>query len=240
MTFKVGDKVVRINHDRFDVKVGQVVEVSGVWADGIISIVGDNTFTYDSSQFVLAKPVPPTCQDQVRKPVVTFEIGQWVTRRGREFQEVKVGGRYRVLGYRRAGLLLANLLGDCLSGSYDPQYFELDSSDVQPVDQHAPGAKLDAGKQRPELVLLGFANALASVVRVGTDGANKYTDNGWQEVPNGFNRYREAKARHDSKFQRGQTHDEESHSLHLTHVAWNALASLELYLKQNPEHKEPI
>ena len=183
MTFKVGDKVVRINHDRFGVKVGQVVEVSGVWADGIISIVGDNTFTYDSSKFVLAKPVSPTCQDPVLKP-----------------------------------------------GQHDPNG----------IDQHAPGAKLDAGKLRPELVLSGFANALASVARVGTDGANKYTDNGWQEVPNGFNRYREAKARHDSKFQRGQTHDEESHSLHLTHVAWNALASLELYLKQNPEHKEPI
>ena len=185
MAFKVGDQVTRINHGYGQVKVGDTVEVSGVWPEqGILSIWGDTRTTYDINQFVLAKLVPPTKDVVAKKPVGTF--------------------------------------------------------DPTGVDQHAPGAKLDAGKMRPELVLSGFANALASVVRVGTDGANKYTDNGWQEVPNGFSRYREAKARHDSQFQRGQTHDEASRSLHLAHVAWNALASLELYLKQNPVHKEPI
>lgn len=194
MTFKSGDKVTRINTSYGNVQVGQIVEVARVWHDlragDSISLKDDCTFTYDSSQFVLAKPVPPTKDVVVKKP----------------------------------------------SKPEKP----VAALDPNGIDQHAPGAKLDAGKPRPELVLSGFANALASVVRVGTDGANKYTDNGWQEVPNGFNRYREAKARHDSKFQRGQTHDKESHSLHLAHVAWNALASLELYLKQNPEHKEPI
>ena len=103
------------------------------------------------------------------------------------------------------------------------------------IDQHAPGAKLDAGKLRPALVLDGFANALLAVVKVGTDGAAKYTDNGWREVTNGFKRYSDAEGRHRLYRAAGETHDKLSGSLHLAHEAWNALAKLELYLMENPE-----
>ena len=103
------------------------------------------------------------------------------------------------------------------------------------LDQHAPGAKLDAGKLRPALVLDGFANALLAVVKVGTDGAAKYTDNGWREVTNGFKRYSDAEGRHRLYRAAGETHDKLSGSLHLAHEAWNALAKLELYLMENPE-----
>ena len=37
-----------------------------------------------------------------------------------------------------------------------------------------PGAKLDAGKVRPELIIRGFSRTLLEVSRVGTFGANKY------------------------------------------------------------------
>lgn len=100
---------------------------------------------------------------------------------------------------------------------------------------HEPGAKLDAGKLRPSLVLGGFAHALKAVVKVGTDGANKYTDNGWREVPNGFARYSDAKVRHALAWACGEQRDKDTQSLHLAHEAWNALARLELYLQQNPE-----
>lgn len=105
--------------------------------------------------------------------------------------------------------------------------------DPNGIDAHAPGAKLDAGKLRPALVLGGFANALIAVTKVGTDGANKYTDNGWKEVANGFARYSDAEARHRLKRESGETTDTDSGSLHLAHEAWNALAKLELYLKDN-------
>ena len=99
-------------------------------------------------------------------------------------------------------------------------------------EQHAPGAKLDAGKLRPALVLGGFANAIEAVVKVGTDGAAKYTDNGWLEVPNGFARYDDAARRHTGKRDKGEVTDPDSGSLHLAHEAWNALARLELYLRK--------
>lgn len=104
-------------------------------------------------------------------------------------------------------------------------------ADPHGKNPHEPGAKMDAGKVRPALVLGGFAAALEAVVKVGTDGANKYTDNGWRDVPNGFARYDDAARRHTIKRDKGETHDTDSGSLHLAHEAWNALARLELYLK---------
>ncbi len=100
--------------------------------------------------------------------------------------------------------------------------------DPNGIDAHAPGAKLDAGKLRPHLVLGGFANALEQVIKVGTDGAAKYSDNGWKEVKGGESRYMDALGRHLLALQKGETHDPLSGSPHLAHVAWNALAVLEL------------
>ena len=95
-------------------------------------------------------------------------------------------------------------------------------------DPHSPGAKLDSGKLRPHLVLGGFANALEQVVKVGTDGAAKYSDNGWKEVEGGESRYMDALGRHLLALQKGETHDPLSGSPHLAHIAWNALAVLEI------------
>lgn len=104
------------------------------------------------------------------------------------------------------------------------------------LGQHAPGAKLDNGKIRPGLVLGGFARALKGVSEVGTFGAAKYTDNGWTEVPNGEARYEDAQLRHWLDSKTGITHDAESQLLHLKHEAWNALARLDLFLR-NEEKK---
>lgn len=59
-----------------------------------------------------------------------------------------------------------------------------------------PGAKLDAGKVRADLVLDGFGLALLEVAKVATYGAAKYSEGGWQDVPDGVKRYRAAGDRH--------------------------------------------
>jgi hypothetical protein len=97
-----------------------------------------------------------------------------------------------------------------------------------------PGSKLDAGKPRCSLVLGGFAAALEQVAKVGTFGANKYTDNGWKTVPNGEERYTDALYRHLLKESQGEQCDADSNLLHAAHTAWNALARLELMLKSLP------
>lgn len=173
MTFKVGDKVVRINHGYGSVKAGDIVEVSRVWPEqGSLSICGDSEHTYDINQFARAKLVRPTKDVVAQKPLGTF--------------------------------------------------------DPTGVDQHAPGAKLDGGKLRPALVLGGFASAVDAMVKVGSDGARKYTDNGWKTVPNGKARYEDALLRHLLAHLSGEELDPESGSPHISHCMWNAAAIYEL------------
>lgn len=104
-------------------------------------------------------------------------------------------------------------------------------------DAHSPGAKLDAGKLQPSLILGDMSRALSAVIKIGTDGALKYTPGGWLAVPGGFKRYEDAQLRHVLKRFGGERHDPDSGSLHLAHEAWNALAKLELYLREQEKVK---
>ena len=91
--------------------------------------------------------------------------------------------------------------------------------------------KHDQEKIRPFLVFGAFGNALTAVAEVGTFGAKKYSDNGWLSVENALERYSEAELRHWLQMQTGEDYDQESGLLHLAHKAWNALAVLELTIR---------
>lgn len=97
---------------------------------------------------------------------------------------------------------------------------------------HDIGAKCDAGKPLPALVLGGLALGISEVVDVGTYGARKYTPNGWLSVPNGPERYMEALWRHLLAHMRGEIIDPDSGQRHMAHVAWNALAYLTLTFRK--------
>lgn len=103
-----------------------------------------------------------------------------------------------------------------------------------------PGAKLDDGKRRADL-LLGFSRALEAVADVLTHGAAKYSPGGWRYVPDGVDRYTAAMIRHLLAEGRGEEVDADSGLLHAAQVAWNALARLELALssKQQPQQNTP-
>ena len=103
--------------------------------------------------------------------------------------------------------------------------------DPNGIAHHSPGAKLDAGKVRPSLIFNDMPRALLAVANVATFGANKYSDGGWQHVPNAIKRYTDAMDRHRlMEFIEGPT-DRESGLPHAAHLAWNALAALELMLR---------
>lgn len=94
---------------------------------------------------------------------------------------------------------------------------------------NTPGAKLDAGKAPLLRGCLGyFPLALAEVAKVSEYGAKKYTWKGWETVPDGVARYGDALARH--LVQDGE--DKDTGLLHAAHCAWNALARLELMLRE--------
>lgn len=116
------------------------------------------------------------------------------------------------------------------NGIYRTEY-TAEEMDPRGIALNTPGAKADAGKLRPWLVLGGFSNALEDVCIVGTLGASKYTDNGWKTVPNGKERYLEAAMRHLLKAAQGEEYDIGPGGIgtkHLAQVAWNVLAALEL------------
>jgi len=112
---------------------------------------------------------------------------------------------------------------------YDPRPMEADPSGKAPNE---PGAKLDQGKVRPSLILNAMPRALLAVAEVGTFGANKYSAGGWLSVPNGEERYTDAMDRHRLKEGCEGLYDLESGLLHAAHLAWNALARLELQLRE--------
>lgn len=111
----------------------------------------------------------------------------------------------------------------------DNRIIEMDPHGI-PAD--VAGAKLDAGKNRLGLVLMGFARALAQVGAVGTFGAEKYTPHGWVEVPNGIERYTDAMFRHLNYEAQGEEFDPQTDIHHAAHTAWNALARLDLMLRE--------
>ena len=101
-------------------------------------------------------------------------------------------------------------------------------------DPHAPGAKLDGGKILAG-ILSDFSLALQEVAKVGTFGAQKYSRGGWQEVPHGEQRYFDALWRH-LLAERHEPVDKDSGLVHQAHLAWNALARLELMLRNGDNH----
>lgn len=88
------------------------------------------------------------------------------------------------------------------------------------------GRKFDGGKPRADL-LLDMAQALMAVAEVSTFGAEKYAAHDWLKVPNAKERYMAALWRHLLQ-SNSERFDPDSKLDHYAHVAWNALAILEL------------
>lgn len=84
------------------------------------------------------------------------------------------------------------------------------------------------GKLRWELLPLRLVKR---IVEVYDFGAKKYGANSWQNLPDGYNRYKAAMFRHIVAFEDGEDKDPESGLHHLAHAAWNSLAMLYFALK---------
>ena len=101
------------------------------------------------------------------------------------------------------------------------------------------GARKDDGGKAPIYrgVLSYFPRAISEVAAVSNFGATKYAWNGWLYVDDGINRYSDAMVRHLAEEGKGEVLDPESGLHHAAHVAWGALARLELMLN-NLEFKD--
>ena len=119
------------------------------------------------------------------------------------------------------------------------EWIRVDGPKMLEKDPHGiaagvPGAKLDAGKPAVGRGCLHyFPRALTAVAELSTKGAKKYSWKGWAEVPDGIHRYSDALARHELRIEDDFTRrDPDTDVLEATAVAWNALARLELVLRE--------
>lgn len=74
--------------------------------------------------------------------------------------------------------------------------------------------------------------ALAEVAKVAAYGRSKYDTYNWKKG-GPASQYHDCRQRHEIKYWYGQDKDSESKCFHLAHIAWNALAALELQLTGN-------
>lgn len=103
-----------------------------------------------------------------------------------------------------------------------------------PQENIAKGAiKFDGGKAPMFRGAIDyFPRAISAVAGISAFGASKYAWKGWESVPDGYNRYSDALVRHLAYEGEGEVLDPDSGLLHAAHAAWNALARLELILKE--------
>lgn len=98
------------------------------------------------------------------------------------------------------------------------------------------GKKYDNGKPMPGTLVNVFPEALLAVGATIEFGTHKYPDpRNWRKVEGANKRYQDSLMRHLIKYNMGEINDRETGIPHLAHMAWNALAILELYLLEHPE-----
>lgn len=67
---------------------------------------------------------------------------------------------------------------------------------------------------------------IEDIVKVYHAGAKKYGSNNWQNLDNGFERYRAAMFRHLMEYMKGERVDSDTGCFHLAQCAWNCIAML--------------
>lgn len=94
--------------------------------------------------------------------------------------------------------------------------------------------KDDNGKLRWDLLPLDVVEKLVEIYEFG---ANKYEENSWRTIENGYKRCRAALFHHLTAYDKGERVDPESGKSHLAHAAWNALSMV--YFAER-EQEKPI
>ena len=71
---------------------------------------------------------------------------------------------------------------------------------------------------------------LEEIAKVYTAGAKKYGTHNWENLPDGYERYKGAMLRHLCEVEKGNAVDDDTGCLHCAQVAWNAIAMLHFKL----------
>lgn len=114
--------------------------------------------------------------------------------------------------------------------------------DPNGLELKTAGAKADAGKiPVTRGALHYFPRAITAVAELSAFGAKKYSWKGWEKVVDGIHRYADALGRHELRIEDDYARrDPDTGVLEATAVAWNALARLELILREQGRKMEEV
>jgi len=137
---------------------------------------------------------------------------------------------------------LEDVMNDLEDAKEDPRVSALAAAysekDEDGLSQHEPGAKLDHGKVDVYRHFIAmFPHAMECVSAVSEYGERKYSYMGWAQVNEGQRRYTAALSRHLMDEAKGEVYDidpEKGSDLpHAAQAAWNAMARLELMIRED-------
>ena len=154
---------------------------------------------------------------------------------------------FKVIGFSDNDELIARCLKDNVNMVIDPSKVEVDNSskyngvihgksmtdlivEKMKMERRNKSGKDGSGKDdradgKPRWELLPL-ETVEEIVKVYTMGAEKYADEAWKNIPDGYRRYKAALLRHITAYDKGERVDKESGLSHLAHAAWNAIAML--------------
>lgn len=107
----------------------------------------------------------------------------------------------------------------------------------QEIDNAAGSKKNDRkdGKPRMELIPL---EVLEEVAKVFTAGAEKYGENTWQNLPNGYERYKGALLRHLTEIEKGNEIDADTGCMHIAQVVTNAIFMCHIRMRERKDRRK--
>jgi hypothetical protein len=133
-------------------------------------------------------------------------------------------------------MLLENPAGPRTTTSGSEKMAPTETTNDRPEDVARGAIKYDADKVP---VFRGaidyFPRAIKLVAAVSAFGASKYAWKGWEGVDDGVARYTDAMVRHLMAESTEGVADRDSGLPHAAHAAWNALARLELKLREQDD-----
>jgi len=115
-------------------------------------------------------------------------------------------------------------------------YIDTEEEDKEEAGEELKGVKTDSSKVDISVLFKQFPRALTAVAEASAYGHQKYIEHdldmlNFTRVENAESRYRGALMRHERDRYTDGYLDSESNLPHIYHKAWNALAELEMHLK---------
>ena len=124
---------------------------------------------------------------------------------------------------------------DDLKLKYRASYYALEDDDECCQEEQKENVKMEGVKydnKKPDYSLIP-PNALESIAKVMTHGAQKYDRHNWKKLDNPVNRYFAAAQRHLWAVKKGEDLDPESGEHHYAHALCCIMYLLEFYSLQN-------